>query len=205
MAQTLGPTLRFETEDFIMRSLVLGDESEAWGAWFADPRIAAMLNAPARARTLEQLRDHINLNDRIDRHALGIFTKADNRLIGIRGVNIDRSRRAYDIHIVVGSDSDWGGGTMEQTVTVLYNWAFETLDLLWCEASILARNKKMMRWVLSRGWTIAGRGTVKSAADGSPVEAIKVRFHRDDWRKDPESSFLTGIPAPTGLEPAAAD
>lgn len=204
MSQTLGPALRFETDDFIMRSLVLGDESEEWGAWFADPRIATMLNAPARARTLEQLRDHIKLHNRIDRHALGLFSKADNRLIGIRGINIDRRRRAFEINIVVGSNSDWGEGAMEQTVTVLYNWGFETCDFLWCEASVLARNKKMIRWTLNHGWTIAGRGTVPSAVDGSPLEAVKVRFHRDQWRKDPESSFLTGLPAPTGLEPAAA-
>jgi len=205
MTQTLGPTLRFETPDFILRSLVLGDESEDWGAWFADPRIARMLNSPPRARTLEQLRKHINLHDRIDRHALGIYTKADNRLIGIRTVNIHVSRQAFDIHIVVGTDSDWGKGAMEQTVNVLYDWGFETRDFLWCEASVLAHNKKMIRWLLDHGWTIAGRGAVTSVTDGKPIEAIKIRIHRDTWRKNPESSYLSGIPAQTGLEPPPAE
>lgn len=205
MSQTLGPTLRFETKDFVMRSLVLGDESETWGSWFADPRIASMLNLPPRARTLQQLRNHINLHNRIDRHAFGIYTKADNRLIGIRSVNIHRSRRAFDIHIVIGSDSDWGKGAMEQTVNVLYDWGFEHCDFLWCEASVLARNKKMLRWLLDHGWTVFGGGMVKSAADGKLIESVAIRFHRDAWRKDPESRFHAGLPAPTGLEPAGAN
>ena len=204
MTKTLGPVLRFETPDFIMRSLVLGDESESWGAWFADPRIAAMLNGPQRARTLEQLRDYINLHDRRDRHLFGIFTKDDNRLIGIRTAEIDRLRRACGMHIVIGSDRDWGRGAMEQTVVPLYNWAFETCDLLRCEVSVLARNKKMVRYLSTHGWTVGGGGMLKSATDGKLIEAISFQFHRDTWRKDPESSFAAGVPAPTGLEHATA-
>ncbi len=205
MSQTLGPTLRFETPDFIMRSLVLGDESETWGAWFADPRIAAMLNAEPRARTLDQLRDYINLHDRKDRHVFGIFTKGDNRLIGIRTADIDRRRRAFSVHMLVGSDADWGGGSMDQTTEVLNNWTYETCDLLWSEASVLARNKKMVRYLVGLGWSVAGGGMVPSALDGKLIETVALRRHRDIWRKDPRSSFVTGIPAPTGLESAATD
>ncbi|MFT3809323.1 MAG: hypothetical protein QM698_05345 [Micropepsaceae bacterium] len=205
MSQALGPTLRFETADFIMRSLVLGDESETWGAWFAEPRIAAMLNAPARARTPAQLRDYINLHDRRDRHLFGVFTKDDNRLIGIRTADIDRRRRAFSVHMVVGSDTDWGAGSMVQTTELLNNWTYETCDLLWSEASVLARNRKMVRYLIGLGWSVIGGGMIPSAADdGKLVEAVQLRRHRDIWRKDPRSCFVTGIPAPTGLEPPTA-
>ena len=185
-----------------MRSLVPGDENETWGGWATDPRIAHMLNAVPQARTLQQLRDYIKQHDRIDRHLFGIFTREGDRLIGIRTIEIDRRRRAYGIHVMIGSGDDWGRGAMEQTVTVLYNWGFETCDLLWCEASVLARNKKMVRYALSRGWTVAGGGMLPSATDGKLIEAIGIRYHRDAWRKEPESSFVTGLPAPTGLEPS---
>ncbi|MFT3809324.1 MAG: GNAT family protein [Micropepsaceae bacterium] len=204
MSQTLGPTLRFDTPDFTMRSLALGDESDAWGAWFAEPRIAQMLNGEMRARTLAELRDYIKLHDRRDRHLFGIFTKSDDRLIGIRTADIDRRRRACGMHIVVGSDGDWGRGAMEQTVVPFYNWAFETHDLLRCEVSVLARNRKMARYLLNHGWKADGGGMLRSAADGSLIEATSFHLHRDTWRKDQESSFFAGIPAPTGLEPATA-
>lgn len=186
-----------------MRSLVLGDEADSWGAWFAQPRLAAMLNAPAKARTLGQLRDYINLHDRIDRHAFGIFTRNDNRLIGIRTAEINRLRRAFSVHMLVGSDADWGSGSMDQTTTVMNNWTYETCDLLWSEASVLARNRKMVRYLTESGWTVAGGGMLPSAMDGKLIEVVQLRRHRDIWRKDPRSSVVTGIPAPTGLEHAA--
>lgn len=200
MTRAPGPPLWFETPDFIFRSLVHGDETEEWGSWLADPGTAAMLNAVPRARSLDELRLYIDTFNRIDRHLFGIFEKTSGRLIGIRTAEIDQARRAYSVHMVVGSRTDWGQGSMDQTTEVLNNWAYETCDLLWSEASVLERNKKMVRYLCDSGWSIVRKDMGVSAVDGRLIDLVALRRHGDVWRKDPRSSVMTGVPAPTGLE-----
>jgi RimJ/RimL family protein N-acetyltransferase len=204
MPLTLGPTLRFETPDFIYRSIVPGDESVEWGSWLADPRNAAMLNTPARARTLDELRKYIATFNRRDRHLFGIFERTTGRHIGIRTVDIDNARRAFSVHMLVGDSDSWGQGSMDQTTGPQNNWLYETLDLLWSEASVLAINKKMIRYLTDNGWTITARQSAVPALNGTAVDLVFLRRHRDVWRKDERSSFVTGIPAPTGLETPAS-
>ncbi|MFT3809321.1 MAG: GNAT family protein [Micropepsaceae bacterium] len=204
MPQTYGPTLRFETPDFIVRSAVLGDETEAWGGWLEDPRRAAMLNAVPRRRTLEELRTYISGFDRIDRHLFGLFLKDTGRIIGIRTVEIDRARRAYTVHMLVGDSADWGRGAADQSTGVLVDWAYEVRDLLWIEGTVLAQNRKMIRYLVDSGWSITGDGKTPSAAfDGRLIDMVLLKRHRDVWRKDPRSSVLRGVPALTGLESSA--
>lgn len=201
MSQTLGPTLRFETPDFIVRSLVIGDETEEWGGWLEDPKRAAMLNAIPGRRSLADLRKYISGFDRRDRHLFGLILKRENRLIGIRTIEIDRGRRAFNVHALVGSSDDWGQGAIDQSTGVLLDWLYEVCDLLWSEGTVLAQNKKMIRYLLDSGWSITSKGMTPSAAfDGKLIEMVLLKRHRDIWRKDPRSSVQRGVPALTGLE-----
>ncbi|MFT3809320.1 MAG: GNAT family N-acetyltransferase [Micropepsaceae bacterium] len=201
MPQTLGPELWFDTPDFILRSLVPGDENDSWANWLADPTLAANLNAAPRAGTMDQLRAYIAKFNRIDRHALGIFAREDGEMVGIRTIEIDPARRAFNVHVLVGEKSIWGQGAKEQTSIALINWAFETRDLIWCEASVLASNRKMLRHLDETGWVIWGKGITTAAVTGKAIDVVKLRRHRDVWRKDPRSSFITGDPPQTGVKP----
>lgn len=200
----MGPLLDFDTPDFVLRSLVRGDESESWGAWLANPAAAAMVNAVPRTRTLAELRTYIDAFDRINRHLFGIFDKTTGRLIGIRTVEIDRSRRAFAVHMMVGARTDWGRGSMDQTTQVLNDWAYETCDLLWSEASVLDINRKMVRYLCSSGWSIVRKDLARGAMDGRLIELVALHRHRDVWRLDPRSCAMSGQPAPTGLKRGSA-
>lgn len=203
MPQTYGPPLRFETPDFVFRSLVHGDETEEWGGWLADPKLAVMLNARPRVRSIAELTQYIDSFDRIDRHLFGIFERRKNRLIGIRTAELHRSRRTFGIHMLVGGRGDWGGGSMDQTTAVLNNWAYEVQGMEWSEAQVLAHNKKMIRYLCDNGWTIVGKGMVPAADTLKLIDIIQLRRHRDVWRKDHRSSAVTGISPATGLETAS--
>lgn len=205
VSKAAGPMLKFETPDFIVRSLVSGDETEEWGGWLEDPKRAAMLNAMPGRRSLDDLRKYISGFDRIDRHLFGLFLKESGRMIGIRTADIDRIRRAFSVHMLVGSSDDWGKGSAEQSTGVLIDWLYEVCDLLWSEGTVLAQNKKMIRYLVESGWTITGKGFTPSAAfDGKMIDMVTLRRHRDVWRKDPRSSVFRAVPPLTGLETASA-
>jgi len=199
----LGLPLRFETPDFILRSIVIGDETEEWGAWLANPKLAAMVNTQPRVRTLAELRQYISSFNRRDRHLFGIYPRTAGRLIGIRTIDIDAARRAFSVHMLVGDSDVWGQGSMDQTTGPLNNWLYETCDLIWSEASVLAINKKMIRYLTGNAWTITAKQNAVPAMNGTVVDLVTLRRHRDIWRKDDRSSMVTGIAPPTGLETGA--
>ncbi|MFT3809322.1 MAG: hypothetical protein QM698_05340 [Micropepsaceae bacterium] len=203
MPSVPGPARRFEMPDFMSRSLVEGDETEAWAGWLEDPGLARQLNARPGRRPLAEIRRYIAGFDRIDRHLFGIFRPSPETLIGLWTIEIDRPRRAFTAHMLVGDKAERSQGAKEQSSIALMNWAFEVCDLLWCESSIVATNRKMLRHVRETGWTVVGTGLAPSAAGGPMVDIVRVRRHRDVWRKDPRSSFVTGDPVLTGLEPVA--
>ena len=199
MAAPLGPPLRFETADFIIRSLVLGDESEEWGGWLTDPRLAAMINARPGVRSLADLRRYIGTFDRIDRHLFGIFEKTTGQHIGIRTVEFRRSDRSFDQHILVAIEGR-RQGAMYQSGQALVDWAYETCDMLYANSSVIATNRKMLRHIQEDGWVTTGRGFSPSAVTGQFIDIVLSRRSRDTWRTTARSSHFRGDKPQTGLE-----
>lgn len=204
MTRPLGPELRFETADFIIRSLVLGDETEEWGSWLADPRLAAMINAKPGVRSLADLRQYIGMFDRIDRHLFGIFEKATGQHVGIRTVEFKRADRSFDQHILVAREGR-SRGAMYQSGQVLVDWAYEVCDMLYANSSVIATNRKMLRHIQEDGWVTTGKGFSPSPVTGKFVDIVLSRRSRDTWRTTARSSHYRGENPQTGLETPGSD
>jgi len=180
-----GKTLRFETEHYLLRSLEADDANAEWCGWLEDPQAARMLNAAPRKATLKELRSYISSFDRRARHILGIFEKSTGGMIGVRTVEIDQLRRSFRFHILIGVAEERGRRARAETSEPLKHWLFEYLDLLTSEGTILAKNTRFADTVLRLGWVIVKRRLVRSPADGSLVELIDIRLHRESWRRLP--------------------
>lgn len=177
-----GPLLRFETPNYILRSLVPGDENKTWAGWLADPRTAAMLNAKPRKWPMSALRQYIEKFDRITTHLFGIFDKADGRMVGIRTFEIDRKQSTYRGHLLVGDESDRGQGARIETNKVTNDWLHEDCDLLYAIGSLVATNKRMMDSLIKNGWIITGYSTRPSATGNGEIQLVHMSRHREIWR-----------------------
>ena len=183
MANAKGPLLRFETPNYIMRSLQEGDENETWTGWLADPQTAAMLNAQPVRATLKDLRGYIARFDRVTRHLFGIFEKATGRMVGVRTCEIDKARSAYRVHLLIGVPEDRGQGARTETAKVVNHWMYEECGLLHCEATVVSSNERMLKSLLQSGWIVTGHSLKKSAAGNAAVQLVEMRRHREIWRR----------------------
>lgn len=202
MTAVLGPLLRFETPNYILRSLVPGDENKTWAAWLENPRTAAALNALPRKWPMKELRAYIQRFDRITTHLFGIFDKADGRMVGIRTFEIDTVASTYRGHLLVGDESDRGQGARIETNKVTNDWLHEDCDLLYAVGTLVATNKRMMDSLIKNGWIITGYGTKKSATSDDYIQLVHMSRHREVWRSRQRlaASGAPGAPEAPGAQ-----
>lgn len=176
-------TIALETTDYVLRTLEIGDASETWRDWLADPETARMLNAQPAQMNVETVRNYIASFDRVRAHLLGIFEKTTGRLIGIRAVYVDRQRSEFLVNVLIGDRGARGKGARAQSRAAVYRYFFEDLDLDTARATVVADNAIVLAGMSKRGWIADGADLKTQATGHGNVEIRKFRLPRDVWRR----------------------
>lgn len=175
--------IALETTDYVVRTLEIGDASETWRDWLADPETARMLNAQPAQMNVETVRNYIASFDRVRAHLLGIFEKAAGRLVGIRAVYVNRQRNEFLVNVLIGDHGARGKGARTQSRAAVYRYFFEDLDLRLARATVVATNDVVLAGMAKRGWIADGPEFRARAAGPGNVEVRKFHLPRDVWRR----------------------
>ncbi|MBI1214040.1 MAG: GNAT family N-acetyltransferase [Alphaproteobacteria bacterium] len=185
--------IRLETPHYLLRTIALADASDAWAQWLTHPDTARMLNAQARAASVEDIRTYIRSFDGHNRHLLGIFQKDGGALVGIRDLRIDWQRREFLVNVLVGEVAARGKGAREETREVLYRHFFEALGLQTARCTVLAHNAPILRVMDKGGWELTDTNYKAAAGGGAPLEIRSYRLSRETWaRKAREKAARDG-------------
>ena len=180
---SIGAKLRLETPHYILRTIELDDASDTWAQWLTDAGTARMLNAQARAATVQEIRDYIAAFDGHNRHLLGIFQKDGGALVGIRALYVDWQRKEFIVNVLVGEVAARGKGAREETREVLYRHFFEVVGLQAASCTVLAHNAAILKVMSNGGWELTDT-IYKAAADGgAPLEMRAFRLTRETWAR----------------------
>ena len=175
--------ISLETPHFTLRTLEPSDATDAWGTWLSDPDTLRNLNVAASRLDAAMMRAYIEQADRVHRHVLGIFRKDDRALIGVRTVYVDPVRRSFLDNVIIGEPDARGKGALVETSAVMNPYFFEVLDLDLAEATVVASNEGMVRFVEGRMW-VRTRTSMKPAASGAgQVTIYHYCLPRPVWRK----------------------
>jgi RimJ/RimL family protein N-acetyltransferase len=185
-----GPTkIRLETPHYLLRTIELDDASDDWAQWLANAGTARMLNAQARAASVQEIRDYIATFDGRDRHLLGIFQKDGGALIGIRAVYVDWARKEFVVNVLVGEVAARGKGAREETREVMYRHFFDVLGMQAARCTVLAHNAPILKVMNDGGWELTDTTFKADIAGGRPLELRHYRLSRAMWaRKDGEKA-----------------
>ena len=170
--------IRLETPHFALRALTADDASERIGAWLADRRKAAMINAPARAMTPPALRSYIASHDRRVGHLLGIFAKDGGALVGFWAVYIDWERGEFQLNVLVGERGRSAQGAQAETQYALLDHFFDRVGLAHMRCTVLKRNRFMEAYLRENGATLE-HTSWRADVDGSG-EVLELRDYRAD-------------------------
>lgn len=175
--------IRLESPNYILRTIVHADVSDGWTRWLEDPRASRMLNASPRRFSIEELKTYIDAFDGDRRHILGMFTKPDERLVGITTLTFNAAKDEFLVNVLTGNPGDRGKGARTETRIVLYQYLFEELGMKRAHASTLALNVDNVHSMERRGWRLVGTSKRPSVNDGSVLELKSYVLDRDTWRR----------------------
>lgn len=176
------PDIRFETPNFLVRTLGVADASERWTQWMLDPEAARMLNVAPSAMTMDDLRRYIERFDGDTKILFGVFEKGTEKLLSIRAFYIDPARKAFLDNALVGEAGARGRAVQRESTYVLQRYFFNTRDMETCHAAINAHNR-FAAFLLGRGW-VKERSEMRPSVTGDgDVETLYICLTREAWRK----------------------
>jgi hypothetical protein len=174
--------VHFETERYIVRSVVPDDAGENWQRWANDPEAARWLNMRAREVTRDELLQYVGTFDNRSRFLIGVFEKGDERFIGIHVVYIDWKIRGYMINAWIGEGEARHKGARSETRRPIHQYFMDQMNLEFCLCTVVEGHPQiplMQSW----GWAIEGRSEKPSASGGPPVGILHMRLTKDAWRR----------------------
>jgi RimJ/RimL family protein N-acetyltransferase len=175
-------TIRLHCGRFLVRTLRPEDATERWASWGTDPEAVETLNTSGRSLSRDDIVNYIKTFDQRTHLLTGIFDKATQTLVGIFRVDLDyRSNRAL-LNLFIGEPAYRNTGVTSQVFIPNADYAFNTLALDTIVASVLARHKKLIRFMLKTGWKMDDRPRqIKSNSDATPLEVRTFTLTRQDW------------------------
>lgn len=171
-----------------MRPLTPRDASEAWGSWLADAETAALLNAPCRQLSREELIEYIGRFDNRERWLAGIFHKPTGKHIGIFTAFASVNGRTVLWNILIGEKGYrglWGLREIKEIRIAVARYFFFKKGFEAAVASVVAHNRPMIAYLRAAGWELAKPipDLVRSASGGAPVEILTFRLTKEAFTR----------------------
>src|SRR5260370_22418572 len=169
---------------YLLRTINIGDASDRWASWMADPEAVYMLKAPPRSLKKTDLIDYINRFDQKSRLLLGVFEQKTGTHIGILTIDIDHRDGRFLVNMLIGEPEYRNKGVANDITVPFRDYFFETLGLKKIMATALARNHVIIHYLVKTGWKLEKtlKRHVKSHSDGTMLDLCFFSQSRDDWR-----------------------
>lgn len=172
-------------EKYILRTITIEDASDRWAGWMADPEASYMLNAPPTRLTKDDIVAYVKSFDQRSRLLVGIFEKATGKHLGFLRIDIDHGSGQFLVSMLIG-EAEYRNSGVTNAVTVPFrDYFFETLDLKVMLATALARNRPIIHYLYSTGWTL-DRTVERHIKSHSGAEMLDLCFFsqtREAWRE----------------------
>ena len=172
-----------DTPHYILRTIEPEDASDAWGQWLTHSETARMLNSPARAASIKDIREYIATFDGHNRHLLGIVQKDTGLLVGIRALYVDWTKREFVVNVLVGEVNARGKGAREETSEATYRYFFDLVGLEAATCTVLGHNAPILKVMHNNGWQLTGSTYRADTSGGAPIEVRSFRLSRETWAR----------------------
>lgn len=114
-----------------LRDVRLSDVNENYYRWMNDPEVIKYIESRFFPVSIEALEEYVKEKDKDkDSIFLAIIYKENQKHIGnIKLGPINRIHRLADIGIIIGEKDYWGKGCAAESIRLISNYAFRTLNL----------------------------------------------------------------------------
>ncbi|MFM6959691.1 MAG: GNAT family N-acetyltransferase [Schleiferiaceae bacterium] len=179
-----GVSFKVDLPNFTLRSLGPDDVNADYVSWWNDAEIQGRLGAFARGWGLADARRHVDRFD-IDRDLhLGIFDRAEERLVGFYTIFTNKRTGVATTNRVIGDKSYWRKGISKELSVWSIPFIFQAMGMEKISASIHGENHSSM-WLVEY-FGFQREGVLRSelpAHDGGRLDVYKYGLLRSDWER----------------------
>ncbi|NBC14313.1 MAG: GNAT family N-acetyltransferase [Gammaproteobacteria bacterium] len=190
-----GDPLELTTPRFLLRSLTEDDVTDAYVAWWNDAEIQRGLGRQPRGWDRDKALGQLARNDNKTRFQLGIFSKADGRLIGFYALNFNFHMKSVKTDIVIGDKAFWGAGVVLEIRDRMLPIFFRQFKMHKVRGEVVGRNFPAIFNYRSQGFACEGiRREEYIGPDGDRVDLYHFGLLRAEWeaRQKGEADTATG-------------
>jgi len=183
MVQVNKKEVWFRCGRYFLRTVKREDASDRWAGWLSDPWTIHVLNSAPRAFTRKDVAEYIKQFDQRSRLLLGIFEMGTRLHVGFVRIDLDNSGDAL-VNAVIGEATHRNRGANTDVFVALLDFLFDTVGVNRVRASVLLRNDVTLAYLLKLGWQKDETPgvTVRSVADGSPLDTCTVSWTREGYQ-----------------------
>jgi RimJ/RimL family protein N-acetyltransferase len=171
--------------DYLLRTITTEDATDRWANWMKDPEASYMLNTPPRAMTKDELVAYIKSFDQRRQILIGMFEKASGLLLGFLRNDVNFETGQFLVSMIVGEVEYRNSGVTNACTVPFRDYFFETLGMKVMLATALARNRPIIHYLYSTGWTLDKtiERHLKSHSDDQMLDLCFFSQTREAWRE----------------------
>lgn len=186
MASLPPPSLKLESENFILRPMTGADVGDRLSSWADDELAAEMLNTKRRQWSVpEQTAFFAKFTARPGKLALAIIPRGKTLPIGFYTLHLQARIDVFTISHLIG-DTEWRGkGLTTETSDTIYGYLFDKLGYAKAKANVRPQNRPMLWLMLSdRTWRKEARlvGHLRDAESGERRDLLVLGMLANEWR-----------------------
>jgi RimJ/RimL family protein N-acetyltransferase len=149
--------------------------------WFNDPQVRATLVVTEQFELEKTQRWFDRLQSDPTRVEFAVEDLA-GVCIGVTGlVGIEKEHGLAECYCVIGNKAYWGKKLGTEIHSVLFQWAFETLDIVKIRADIRTNNPAIFRVVEKLGFKIEGTLRQEKVVDGHRIDLYRIGLLREEF------------------------
>lgn len=157
-----------------LRKVSPDDVNEAYCRWMNDPATNRFLESRFYPHSMETLREYIvnKQGDNLNAFFAIVLNDGDRHVGNIKLGPIDSNHRLADIGILIGEKDCWGKGYALEAISLIVDYAFNTLNLHKMTAGCYAPNKGAIRAFEKAGFVQEGLRKAHCFFEGEYVDDV---------------------------------
>jgi len=149
--------------------------------WINDPEIRDFVSK-VFPKTEEQEKEWVNSLGSDEKNIVFIIETKDGKPIGVMGIHgINWVNRTCTTGALIGEKNYWGKGYGTEAKMQVLNYIFNTLGLYKVCSSVIAYNKRSLRYSLHCGYQVEGRRKKQIFKKGRHWDIIELGLFKRDW------------------------
>ncbi|MEN3929912.1 GNAT family N-acetyltransferase [Microvirga sp. W0021] len=140
----MSSPVKIETENFWIRSLTIQDADSRLVQWLNDQEMQDALNLPKLDMTPEKLRQFIVSFNNRNNYILGIFSKAEDTIIGFYTIDVNLQHQVGHLTTAIGDKNFWGKNIMPEIILAIRDYFFANTQVEKLSARVLAKNRRVL-------------------------------------------------------------